>query len=92
MPNKVKVYVWRILKNGLAVGEQLHHRTIKEGVLCVACGYGDSLLHHFWRCHYSKVYWRCLQSDMGASIMAPRSSIDTNSDLAGWLRDWLGQA
>lgn len=38
VPNKVKVYVWRMLKNGLVVGEQLQHRTIKEGVLCVACG------------------------------------------------------
>jgi hypothetical protein len=38
VPGKVTIHVWRLVKNGLAVGSELEHRHIKAGVWCIACG------------------------------------------------------
>ena len=37
-PGRIKVHTWRLLRNGLAVGSELHRRRIKPGVFCAACG------------------------------------------------------
>jgi hypothetical protein len=42
VPGKVKIHVWRLIKNGLAVGDELHRRNIKHGVRCVACYQDES--------------------------------------------------
>jgi hypothetical protein len=48
VPGKVKIHVWRLLRNGLAVGSELQHRRIKLGVWCVACGRDETAIHRFW--------------------------------------------
>jgi hypothetical protein len=47
IPGKVKVHVWRLMKNGLALGAKLQRRRIKGGVFCVACGREETALHRF---------------------------------------------
>ena len=37
-PNKAKIHMWRLTRNGLAVGTELQRRHIKAGVFCAACG------------------------------------------------------
>src|SRR5438105_2707298 len=45
VPGKIKVHVWRLLQNGLALGAELSRRHIKEGVSCVACGREETAIH-----------------------------------------------
>jgi hypothetical protein len=47
VPGKAKVHVWRLIQNGLAVGEELRRRRIKMGVRCIACDSEETLLHRF---------------------------------------------
>jgi hypothetical protein len=47
VPGKVKVHVWRLVENGLAVGTELSRRKIKDGVVCLACGRTEDLVHRF---------------------------------------------
>lgn len=44
-PNKAKIHMWRLLKNGLAVGIELQRRCIKAGVFCAACGQEETVYH-----------------------------------------------
>ena len=41
-PDKVKIHMWRLIRNGLAVGAELLRRKIKQGVFCTACGREDT--------------------------------------------------
>ena len=50
VPGKVKVHVWRLMKNGLSLGAELQRRRIKGGIRCVACGREETTLHRFWHC------------------------------------------
>lgn len=37
-PGKAIIHCWRLIRNGLAVGAELKRRSIKQGVVCTACG------------------------------------------------------
>ena len=37
-PPKAKIHMWRMIRNGLAAGAELHRRRIKPGFFCVVCG------------------------------------------------------
>ena len=50
VPAKAKIHMWRLIRNGLAVGAELHRRRIKPGVFCVACGREETIYHIFWAC------------------------------------------
>jgi hypothetical protein len=45
VPGKIKVHMWRLIENGLAVGTKLSYRRIKDGVVCLACGRTEDLVH-----------------------------------------------
>jgi hypothetical protein len=51
VPGKVKVHVWRLMKNGLALGAELHRRNIKGGITCVACGWEETVFTAFGDVH-----------------------------------------
>jgi hypothetical protein len=55
VPGKIKVHMWRLIENGLAVGTELKHQKIKDGVTCLACGRSENLVHHFWSCPHSSL-------------------------------------
>ena len=46
-PNKAKIHMWRIMRNGLAVSAELYRRRIKDGVFGAACGREETLYHRF---------------------------------------------
>jgi hypothetical protein len=57
VPGKVKVHFWRLIENGLAVGKELKHRCIKDGIICLVCHREESLPHRFWSCPHSAMTW-----------------------------------
>ena len=52
-PNKAKIHMWRVIRNGLAVGAGQLRRRIKPGVLCAMCGREETIMHRFWSCQHS---------------------------------------
>jgi hypothetical protein len=85
VPGKVKIHVWRLIQNGLAVGNELQCRKIKEGVLCLVCNREESLLHHFWHCPHSTATWEIARSQMGLSLSSPDSLVRRHPELHAWL-------
>jgi hypothetical protein len=53
IPGKSKVHFWRLIENGLAVGTELAHRRIKDGIVCLVCSKYESLVYWFWGCPHS---------------------------------------
>ena len=51
-PTKAKIHMWRVIRNGLAVGSELHRRRIKPGVFCIVCGREETIMHRFWSCQH----------------------------------------
>lgn len=92
VPGKAKIHMWRMIRNGLAVGAELHRRRIKPGVFCVACGREESILHRFWMCQHSAQFWQMLRSEKGVSVAAPPIQIDSQGALSRWLLGWFAGA
>jgi hypothetical protein len=92
VPNKFKVHMSRLIENGLVVGTELSHRNIKDGVVCLACGRTESLVHHFWSCPHSAETWNFLASLVGFRLETPPMLLRCHSDLKGWLLDWIGRS
>jgi ribonuclease HI len=88
--NKIKVHCWRLTKNGLAVGEELRRRKIKEGVRCIVCNREETLMHRFWLCPHSMQVWEQLRSSTGLRLASPPADVRTHSELQRWLLDWFG--
>ena len=92
VPGKVKIHVWRLLKNGLAVGAELHNRRIKGGVNCVACGREETALHRFWQCPHAQQIWSYIRTRGEAEIAYPPVHVHSQQELLLWMLDWLGGA
>jgi hypothetical protein len=92
VPGKVKVHVWRLLKNGLALGAELQRRKIKEGVLCVACGREETALHCFWQCPHAQFLWKNSCDLMGTLISQPPADVHNQRDLLNWMLEWFSSA
>jgi ribonuclease HI len=91
VPNKMKVHLWRLIENGLAVGAELRHRKIKDGVTCLVCDKEESLAHRFWLCPHSASAWNYLQEVSAVRVDVPPRNLTHHSDLKGWLLDWIGK-
>src|SRR4051812_41948327 len=81
-----------MIKNGLAVGNELHRRKIKPGVFCPACGREETVLHRFWMCPHSKAFWTSLHMEMGIEVATPPAHVHQQQELARWLLEWFAQA
>ena len=47
-PSKAKIHTcWRLIKNVLVIGAELHRWRTKPGVFCVACGRDETSYHRF---------------------------------------------
>jgi ribonuclease HI len=91
VPGKAWIHVWRMIKNGLAVGAELERRKIKPGVKCIACNRDETLLHRFWVCPHSVAIWEKVRAASGLQLPGPRLTTHRPSVLKGWLLDWLGR-
>ncbi|KAL2933039.1 hypothetical protein RDABS01_016158 [Bienertia sinuspersici] len=83
-PPKLKHFLWRGCKGGLAVMERLYKRHIVQSMECRVCGAEvESVIHSLFECHYAKEIWR---SSMVADIItrAPSSSM---GDILVWVRE-----
>lgn len=87
IPNKTKVHVWRLANNGLALGSELQRRSIKAGVLCIACGREETALHRFWSCPHSAHVWEALSQKAEVSIPKPPDGMNNHTELKWWLLD-----
>lgn len=73
LPNKIKIFAWRLLKSALPVLDTLRRRNIVIDVLCPVCQCRiESIIHVFRDCHYARISWALspipnllLQSDLG---------------------------
>ncbi|XP_073361303.1 uncharacterized protein [Aegilops tauschii subsp. strangulata] len=91
-PGKVKTHMWRLIRNGLAVGTELKRRKIKEGVFCVACGREETNYHRFWDCFHSRLFWKIMRLELGVPVAIPPESVKPQNALARWLLSWLADA
>jgi ribonuclease HI len=90
VPGKVKVHCWRLARNGLAVGQELHRQKIKEGVKCVVCKRDETLVHRFWTCPHSARVWDLLREQTGRHLDFSPSHVLSQRDLQGWLFERFG--
>jgi ribonuclease HI len=88
---KAKIHMWRLIKNGLAVGEELHRRNIKLGIKCIVCNREESRLHRFWGCPHSLRTWELIREQTGMRLSSPDSEIIRPREIQGWILDWLGK-
>jgi ribonuclease HI len=91
VPGKAKIHVWRLIKNGLAVGQELERRNIKHGVRCIVCNRDESLIHRFWQCPHSYAIWELVHEQTGLWLRSPDATVLRQRELTGWILDWLGQ-
>lgn len=77
-------------KTELAVGSELNQRRIKHGVVCIACGRDEDLMHRFWTCPFAAEYWLKLHCLIG-QLDRPPKQITSQAELRWWLLDWLGK-
>jgi hypothetical protein len=89
IPGKVKVHVWRLMKNGLALGAELQRRRIKGGILCVACGREETALHRFCHCNHTQQIWLHTRLLAGAMDASPPKDVHNHRDLMHWMLEWL---
>jgi hypothetical protein len=61
VPGKVKIHTWRLARNGLAIGDELQRRKIKEGVKCIVCNRVETLKHRFWECLHAARVWELIR-------------------------------
>jgi hypothetical protein len=91
-PNKMKVHFWRLVENDLAVGTELHRRKVKGGIVCLACGREESLVHRFWKCPHSVSAWQYLKDHIKEDLEAPLKLLRCHAELKSWLLDWIGKS
>lgn len=71
VPNKVKMFMWRLAHNSLAVRRNLVRRGMKEDTLCPMCRRLDEDPGHiFFKCKQVKECWRGLNLEEHRKILA----------------------
>ena len=84
-PGRMKIHTWRLIRNGLAVGSELHRRKIKPGVFCPVCGREETNIHRFWRCPHSAKFWTLVCSELGTLVAIPPDAVHSQGALSHWL-------
>lgn len=58
IPGKIRVFLWRLLRNGLPVLQNLERCNIPVANLCPFCKQpSETILHTFQRCHFARLVW-----------------------------------
>ena len=86
-----KVHCWRLVKNGLAVGDELRCRKVKEGVRCVACNREKTLKHRFWDCPHACRTWKLVRGrlDYSCELLLSTCAVTLVIGLV-WEFGWVG--
>jgi hypothetical protein len=84
VPQKIKVFLWLVLRNRILTKDNLKKRNWQGPVECVFCGIAESIDHLFFRCPVARYVWRVIQISLGISCIP--SSIE---ELFGvWIRNF----
>jgi hypothetical protein len=83
---KGKIHVWRLIKNGLAVGRELARWNIKQGVRCIMCNREESLIHRFWQCPHAHTTWNLIREQTGLRLRSPDATVQLEGGFwTGWV-------
>jgi hypothetical protein len=78
MPNKIRLFIWRLAHNSHPVRASIARKGIKLDTLCPMCGRLDEDSSHlFLKCKYVKQVWRRLNlEEVRVSLASQRSAQD----------------
>jgi hypothetical protein len=77
VPNKIKMFMWRLAHNSHPVRANLARKGIKLDTLCPMCGRLDEDSGHlFLKCKYVKQVWRGLNLEVRVSLASRTSTQD----------------
>lgn len=80
IPNKIRVFLWRSLTNGLPMFQNLVRRKIDVNPLCPVCFEStESVLHIFQTCQFARLVW-------AISGLPAYSLVSPNADLWDWIQ------
>lgn len=54
---KLRVFLWKIVKGALPLGENLEKRGLRSNTNCIHCGLRETATHLFLHCSYAKSVW-----------------------------------
>ena len=57
VPSKISIFLWRLARQSLPVGEVLHHRNMAQSSACFFCGGCDSWKHSLIECNVARCVW-----------------------------------
>ena len=57
VPSKVCVFLWRLVKQSIPIGDVRHHRNMAQNSNCSICGGQDSWRHSLLECNMAKCVW-----------------------------------
>lgn len=58
MPNKIKIFLWRVLKSSLPTLDALNRRGLNTNDMCPVCKqHSESILHFLRDCSFARLYW-----------------------------------
>lgn len=61
MPDRVKMFVWRMFNNGLPTCMNLRKRDVNVDVGCVFCGQDEEdSMHLFMQCWWARAIWNSI--------------------------------
>lgn len=91
-PNKAKVHVLRLMRNVLAIGDEIHQRRIKVVVFCMACNGEETIYQMFWSCAYSTLFWKVMRLEKGVSMAIPPAAVGSQGALCNGMPEWFAKA
>ncbi|KAL6574838.1 hypothetical protein OROMI_012123 [Orobanche minor] len=58
IPNKLRIFLWCLLRNSLPVMQNLERRNLHVNNICPLClQTGETVMHIFQHCHFARVVW-----------------------------------
>ncbi|CAA7040950.1 unnamed protein product [Microthlaspi erraticum] len=80
---KTKLFMWKAMRNGLPVGENLRARNVNTTVRCSHCGEAETTLHLLFSCDFTIKVWNlipCTQTIDSCLVQSVRSGIEGTKD------------
>jgi len=70
VPSKIRVFLWRLARQTLPLGDLLHHRKMAPSNICAICGAEDSWKHALLDCNMARCVWALEKEDIAEFIGA----------------------
>jgi hypothetical protein len=78
VPNKVKMFIWRLARNSLPVRRNIIRCEVKLDTICPICRRLDEDCGHiFFKCKFAKMCWRLLDmEDIISELVSCQSGLE----------------